>query len=403
MPTLAAVSAPYLPTEPTVCMGSTDCAPLSTLVQRIRTVSSWMDLIPANVTGMNSHEWECGPAETFCMQQDVRASLRRSAGHPGETFKLIHTIDRIEYITGNLDYKASYTESRYSDLLKSEAAKNFTSKQLAHLNFRLGWVPALISGGLRFGEGWRLWHERANNTGRKSALPCSTCRGEDAAVIRSFFSDFETGEPLLNGTFLEIGGFDGLTESTTLIMEGCLGWRGALIEAQPTSFRRMRKNRGGSMNIHMAACQNATTVQFMDTPATFAKLDPNASQGPRRRTVSVPCAPAGDVLVALGMSHLDFASIDVEGAELTVLRSLLSTAISIGVATVEVRSDGNRRAEMEILLGAGMSYVGQVYSRPTWGNDIIDDVYINFTHMENRFPRAQLRHARMQPGAHQLL
>ena len=45
-------------------------------------------------------------------------------------------------------------------------------------------------------------------------------------MLRSFFTDARSGEPLRGGTFLEIGGVDGLVESNTYVLETCFGWRG---------------------------------------------------------------------------------------------------------------------------------------------------------------------------------
>jgi hypothetical protein len=41
-------------------------------------------------------------------------------------------------------------------------------------------------------------------------------------------------------TFLEIGAFDGVTESNTSIMERCLGWRGVLVEPNPRAFDALK-------------------------------------------------------------------------------------------------------------------------------------------------------------------
>jgi len=55
-------------------------------------------------------------------------------------------------------------------------------------------------------------------------------------------------------------------------MEGCLGWQGVLVEAQPTSFQRLLKNRGGSLNINMAACEEARLLSFFAGAQPYAKI-----------------------------------------------------------------------------------------------------------------------------------
>lgn len=54
----------------------------------------------------------------------------------------------------------------------------------------------------------------------------------------------------------------------------------------------------------------------------------------------------------------------------------------------QVRADFTRHHQMKLLLGAGMYYVGQIAARASPTNDIINDAYVNVTHMRARFPRS---------------
>jgi len=72
------------------------------------------------------------------------------------------------------------------------------------------------------------------------------------------------------------------------MMEGCLGWQGVLVEAQPTSFQRLLKNRGGSLNINMAACEEARVLSFSSGAQTYAKISDSPTGGAKKgRTVQV--------------------------------------------------------------------------------------------------------------------
>ena len=112
-----------------------------------------------------------------------------------------------------------------------------------------GFVPELLENQtLDVGRGWRSF--RLMN-GVPFFMPCSSARGEDAAVLRSFFTDRQTGQPIREGTFLEIGGVDGLRESNTWVFELCLGWRGV----------RARGDRTGPLNNrHVSASRAHTRV-----------------------------------------------------------------------------------------------------------------------------------------------
>ena len=106
--------------------------------------------------------------------------------------------------------------------------------------------------------------------------------------------------------------------------------------------------------------------------------------------VSVQCGPLGDYLAMLSVHRLDFFSLDVEGAELVAIQGLglASGRLSIGVLMVEVRGDGVRPRVLEALLALGFTYVGQVHGRPSSANEIIDDMYVNETHLREHFPES---------------
>jgi hypothetical protein len=107
--------------------------------------------------------------------------------------------------------------------------------------------------------------------------------------------------------------------------------------------------------------------------------------------VSVQCGPIGDYLEQLGVHRLDFVSLDIEGAERIALDGLglERGRLSLGVILVEVRADGVRAQVLELLLSRGLTYVGQVHGRPSLGNEVIDDVYINETHLGIYFPESR--------------
>ena len=44
---------------------------------------------------------------------------------------------------------------------------------------------------------------------------------------------------------------------------------------------------------------------------------------------------------------------------------------------------------MTSLLRAGFAYAGQLHGRPSVSNEIIDDVFVNFTHLATHFPNSR--------------
>lgn len=69
----------------------------------------------------------------------------------------------------------------------------------------------------------------------------------------------------------------------------------------------------------------------------------------------MPCLPLYDVLGPLGIQHINFYVLDVEGGELAVLKSLDFSLLSFDVIVVE--ADGTNvtkdEAVRQLLTGAG--------------------------------------------------
>ena len=91
-----------------------------------------------------------------------------------------------------------------------------------------------------------------------------------------------------------------------------------LIEGQPTSFSRLLTNRPGVVVANTAICTQHCNVSFTKVSSPTAQLE----EVPSEKAVTVPCAPMQAILDTVGIKHIDFFSLDVEGAELNVLHSI---------------------------------------------------------------------------------
>ena len=176
------------------------------------------------------------------------------------------------------------------------------------------------------------------------------------------------GVPLrARGTFLEIGAIGGWFESTTYLFERCLGWRGVLVEPTPVTFQLLLRHRPAALNLRFAVCDNGNGfVNFTDNrkaPSTNSIVSRPRDLRGATRIVPVQCGSLGDSLIRLGIRRLYFVSVDVEGAEPLVVRSLgLGVTLAVGVLMVEVRGDGSRMPLMRALLGTGLVYAGSVHA-----------------------------------------
>ncbi|MCC6680074.1 MAG: FkbM family methyltransferase [Phycisphaeraceae bacterium] len=133
--------------------------------------------------------------------------------------------------------------------------------------------------------------------------------------------------------FVEVGVIDGRRFSNTLALEQ-QGWRGLCIEAHPRFVDLVRRNRPGSTVIHAAASAPATgsggTLPFYADPrGDLSSLIARDERELKQRfggdfrgleRIEVPVRTLDDMLYAADAPRgMEVVSIDVEGAELSVL------------------------------------------------------------------------------------
>ena len=189
--------------------------------------------------------------------------------------------------------------------------------------------------------------------------------GEDGYAVRNFFRGIK------HGTYLEMGAFNGIKFSNTLHLHEALGWHGVLIEANPLSYLELVKNRRDDICINAAVCAQPLTVHMVESggatagiyefmPATFLKTWYDGIDVSTLPTVR--CLPLMAMLAKLGVNHIDFWSLDVEGGELEVLRTVDFNILRVGVLVVE--ADGHNESKnsevRKILLSNKFTYHGAV-------------------------------------------
>ena len=169
---------------------------------------------------------------------------------------------------------------------------------------------------------------------------------EDAVVLERFFG---RGSPLYSGkdewkrggTFLEIGGLDGITFSNTLLLEQCLGWQGVLVEAQPANAQLMFQNRPCAFNYAEGVCQPAGLIYMSKEKGVSHDLSTRVNAASISGGVnkllydSVPCRPLSDIVLDAGLRRINVMFVDVEGAEFKVLQTFDFSVVQVDVLIVE--------------------------------------------------------------------
>lgn len=138
------------------------------------------------------------------------------------------------------------------------------------------------------------------------------------------------------GFFVEAGAVQGTVyDSNSIFYERFLGWQGLLVEANPFSFAKLTVRRPAAYRLETALCAEPGLVRF-NLPDQQRTADGCCGRASNKGKYAIRCTRLGAVLDQIGVKHVDFWSLDVEGAELDVLRGFDWSHMSISVLLIEV-------------------------------------------------------------------
>ena len=199
--------------------------------------------------------------------------------------------------------------------------------------------------------------------------------GQDRYVNENFFHNKR------NGFFLDIGAHDGITGSNTYFFEKELGWQGICFEPLPHLFKKLQETRNCiCINKCVAAIEGQLPFLHVDSvdemlSGLCATYDPRAlrivtedmkTYGGEFKILQLAAVRLDTILAHYGITHIDFLSLDTEGNELEILKSIDFSKITIDVITVE--NNYNESYINEYLTNNGFTFVTRIR---------IDDIYIN--------------------------
>ncbi|KAK2141271.1 hypothetical protein LSH36_1131g00011 [Paralvinella palmiformis] len=148
-----------------------------------------------------------------------------------------------------------------------------------------------------------------------------------------------------DGFFVECGAADGQRNSNSLYLELFMNWTGLLIEPDPNFFAELlSKNRHAySINTCLSPTSKPLVANFTTAGISggISDLIPNGQRKrynmDQRTPIKVQCFPLYSILEALRVSHVDYFSLDIEGAEVDVLETFPHANVTFDVISVEKR------------------------------------------------------------------
>lgn len=153
-----------------------------------------------------------------------------------------------------------------------------------------------------------------------------------------------------NGFFVEIGAHDGVQNSNTKHFED-IGWDGICIEPSPSRFQELVNNRSCYCE-NVALYDTEGTVQFMDIfgygkqlsgivdayedrMLSRIKRELNNPGNRGYKIEHIKCVKFNTILQEYDIQHVDFCSIDAEGAEMNILLGVDLNSVEIDVFMIE--------------------------------------------------------------------
>ena len=163
--------------------------------------------------------------------------------------------------------------------------------------------------------------------------------GQDKMIKKSFFDGKK------NGFFIEIGAYDGISGSNCYHFERFLNWDGIAIEPSNIQFEKLKKNRKCKV-LNNAISDEVKEVEFIEVTegltqmsgindSSFERNFKIISNNQASKTDSIKLKTITFDEIVPKNKDIDYLSIDIEGGEMNLLKSIDFKTNSIKVISVE--------------------------------------------------------------------
>jgi len=165
------------------------------------------------------------------------------------------------------------------------------------------------------------------------------------------FLEYNIFKGFKNGIFMDVGAHDGISINNTLYFEKNNNWNGINIEPIKDVYDRLVINRPNSININCAVCNNDGTSEFYCNTGYTEMIsglknnfDPrhlerlkreNSQQLSKTKIINVNTKKIETICNENNIKHINYLSIDVEGAEFDVIKSINFDTVFIDVIGFE--------------------------------------------------------------------
>jgi len=225
-------------------------------------------------------------------------------------------------------------------------------------------------------------------------VPIAESKGHVSQVGQDAFIDWLLSARNTSGTFVDVGAHNGITFSNSFFLEKYRGWTGICIEANPRVFSELRQNRSCiSVNCAIGTASGQADFMMVSGYAEMLSGLENLYKSRHKQRIrreikkyggevmnqKVSVKPLQELLDEYGIDEIDYLSIDVEGSEMEVLRSIDFSRTSI--LSIGVENNYRDFRMHRFLTNAGLTRILRISS---------DDFYINFSILKSSLAHDKL-------------
>jgi len=182
---------------------------------------------------------------------------------------------------------------------------------------------------------------------------------QDKFLEENFFKGFK------NGFYIDIGAHDGITFNNTLFFQNNHNWNGINIEPNLNVYNKLIKNRPNDININCAICNNNGNMEFIVNTGYTEMLSGLKNNydirhenrlkkeiedfGGDSKIIEVTTKKLENICDDYNINNINYISIDVEGAEFEVIKSINFEKIFIDVISFECNFEDKSQEIIEYL------------------------------------------------------
>lgn len=232
-----------------------------------------------------------------------------------------------------------------------------------------------------------------------SSMKTSARKAKDVVKVPDHFFKSQSQEDkklmgwfgnLCGGTYVEMGGADGVFFSNSFVFNKALSWEGILIELSTSSYNQMKVNRPNEIaTVHAGVCKEPQKLHAVNDGLTGGIYEFAAPSFIEEwwkdlsfddpKVEEIDCDTMDNILRknAPTTTYFDFFSLDVEGAELAVLESIDFERVNFGIIFVEADRHNERKNLVlkQFLERKGYSFLYHDHPNDWFVNPDFDKIY----------------------------